>query len=281
MPCSYSSCSRTSRNVASSPSRSSAASGVDLGDPRLRLGEQLTEAGHGCSWESRYPAGRNATAGVGYSQRPDLNWRHDHGRARLRPGRRARGASSPSGSRRTTASATASNGVSSALHDHEPGAVATARSRGARRPGRRRARCPSARNTSARRGGPLRPVEVLGHEVLAEADRRRLQDPAAVEARRDPPRRPRPARGSRPSGRASRTAGTSPRARCRGSRRSSPATDPAARCSPSTFWVTSVCTRLAARAPTSARCPAFGCAAQISLRSRFCHACRRISGSAT
>ena len=36
----------------------------------------------------------------------------------------------------------------------------------------------------AARRGPLRPVQVLGHEVLAEADRGGLQHPAAHEARR-------------------------------------------------------------------------------------------------
>ncbi len=45
------------------------------------------------------------------------------------------------------------------------------------------------------------------------------------------------------------------------------------------FWVTSMCTFAFCSSSAMARCPAFGCAAQISLRSRFCHAALRISGS--
>ena len=53
MPASYSSCSRTSRNVALlSPSRVSA-SEVGISVIRaLGLGEQLAEAGHQCSWKN-------------------------------------------------------------------------------------------------------------------------------------------------------------------------------------------------------------------------------------
>ena len=123
---------------------------------------------------------------------------------RLRPGRRGRG-----GARR------AGRGAHGGGVGVERGRLGVARSRAGRRsrarsragprPGRRRATCRAARNTSQLARRPLRPVEVLGHEVLAEADRRRLQHPAALEARRVLLAGLDPRRASRPSARASRT----------------------------------------------------------------------------
>ena len=211
MPCSYSSCSRTSRNVASSPRRLSASAGRDLGDPRLGL----RRAARG-SWPSVLSPARSSILrvemlprGVGYSQSCARR------SAQIRATRA--GSTSPSGAAAHRVGEP-SNGVGCGVDDHQAGAVRAARARAAPRPGRRRATC-RARGTRRRRAAArCGPLEVLGHEVLAEADRRRLQHPAALEARgSSSPARTRCERLVHRA-RASRTAGTSPRARCRGSR---------------------------------------------------------------
>ena len=185
IPCSYSSSSRTSRNVRVAEARLGGL-GIDLGDALLRRGEQLAEGGHGCC----LPVGRKSGVRNALPQRSGIPQGSSSRRRIRRPSRVANAASdlaaragstSPSWSR-LTASATPSNGVGWAFTITRRAPLASA-TRAARRRGTRRARS-RARGTRRRRGrSPLRPVQVLGHEVLAEADRRRLQDPAAVEAR--------------------------------------------------------------------------------------------------
>ena len=166
----------------------------------------------------------------------------------LRSATRA-GSTSPSWSR-LTASATPSNGVGWAftITRRAPVGERDLGERGGGVDAERRAEREEQVGARPRPAGPAR--RSSAHEVLAEADRGRLQDPAALEARRDPPRRRAPGRASRPSARASRT--TRHFASCTVPWISTicSGTIPAAWCSPSMFWVTSVCSVGAgARAP--------------------------------
>ena len=169
IPCSYSSGSRTSRNVAS-PRRASASSGSISRISDLVCFEQLSEARH--RRDSSWLVERvNPTAAVGYSQ------------PGVRPARRpAPGAPSPSWSRTHDVGDRVERRLLG-VDDHEPGAVAQRDlgQRGRRVDAERRA---DREEHVGAAGRELRPLEVVGHEVLAEADRRRLQDPAALEARR-------------------------------------------------------------------------------------------------
>ena len=84
--------------------------------------------------------------------------------------------------------------------------------------------------------------------------------------RRDRRRRRARGRGSPPSGRATRTTGTSPSCTVPWISMTISGDVPAAWCRPSTFWVTSVC-RLALRSSSaSARCPALGSPRNMSPR---------------
>ena len=149
---SYSSCSRTSRNVAV-PSFASASAGVDLADLGFRLGEQLAERGHSGDSGIRGAAIERRVK----SYRPGRIFptrRQRRRRTTLRPVphvpvTRAQSGHDPGDEgREDVAEGGVADGVGVAVergllgvHDHEPGAVWRARSRAARRPGRRRATC--------------------------------------------------------------------------------------------------------------------------------------------
>ena len=148
-------------------------------------------------------------------------------------------------------------------------------------------RPPGTRSGWSRRRGagrsrrrPPRPGPAPGIERLAEADRGRLEDPAAAQAGRDRPRRPAPGRAPAAIGpRSPHDQHTTERiVPC--SSTTSVGVEPARWCSSSMFWVTSARRRPWRSRATRARWPALGWADQAGDASRLCQAARRTSGSA-
>src|SRR4051812_16549444 len=174
IPASNSSCSRTSMNVASLSLNRVSASAVEISWIRPLVSESSSrKLGITGSWKT-FPAEVNATGRVGYSQdgsRLGFSDPLDQCRQQLTE----RG---PAGGRREAVERRLLR-----VADDEPGA-----------PGERDLGQPRGRVDAERRAqgdeqvrglrGPMGPLEVGGHEVLAEADGGALQHPAALEADR-------------------------------------------------------------------------------------------------
>ena len=239
--------------------------GVDLADLALGLGQQVAEAGHGKSLPAR--------SGLRYApDRPIPRCIKGRDQGATITGRRS--LIEP----RSTTSASMSISVRLRVQDDHEGAVPL----GDRHHVGRRvhpeggADCEQHVGLLGDREGP---VDHLGHERLAERDRRRLEDAAAGAAGRILLPGLARARALVPSARVSpQLMQTTWRiVPCTSITR--PGSVPAFWCSSSTFCVTTACSLPARSSSTIARWPSFGCAFHAGESRRERQACFRTSGS--